>query len=222
LAGCGWKRAFDDPIPLPDGRELVTLQDAGHYITKLPKAEHDAPEWQAAMQALILVAAKGGATMLARIGMMQISFEFVRNQLAHDQPRPHAEIKAVLTRILSVDPPKQLLLLLGRERSWAPRSSSRNQRAQAAPFPSRLSQNPIFVLAPCARPIATPRCAAFRRIGDLNSEPFIECRLLRDGLQFCQRSLGFAHDCTSAHRENKPNERFVGATLSCLVMHIDA
>jgi hypothetical protein len=25
-----------------------------------------------------------------------------------------------------------------------------------------------------------------------------------------------------AHRENKPNERFVGATLSCLIMHIDA
>ena len=43
LADHGWKRAFDDPIPLPDGRELVTLQDAGHYITKLPKAEHDAP-----------------------------------------------------------------------------------------------------------------------------------------------------------------------------------
>jgi hypothetical protein len=24
---------------------------AGNYITKLPKAEHDAPEWQAAMEA---------------------------------------------------------------------------------------------------------------------------------------------------------------------------
>jgi hypothetical protein len=29
----------------------------GTYITKLPKAEHEAPEWQAAMQALILVRA---------------------------------------------------------------------------------------------------------------------------------------------------------------------
>ena len=55
LADRGWQRAFDDPIALPNGRELVTLQDAGHYITKLPKAEHDAPEWQAAMEALILV-----------------------------------------------------------------------------------------------------------------------------------------------------------------------
>jgi ribosome-binding factor A len=31
------------------------LRDAAHYITKLPKAEHDAEEWQAAMQALLLV-----------------------------------------------------------------------------------------------------------------------------------------------------------------------
>ena len=31
----GWKPPFDDPIPLPDGRQLVTLQDAGTYITKL-------------------------------------------------------------------------------------------------------------------------------------------------------------------------------------------
>jgi hypothetical protein len=67
----GWRRSFDDPIPLPRGRELVTLKDAGTYITKLPKAEHEAPEWQAAMEALILVATKGGPTMLARIGMMR-------------------------------------------------------------------------------------------------------------------------------------------------------
>jgi hypothetical protein len=38
----GWKRRFDDPIPLPRGRQLVTLEDAGTYITKLPKAEHEA------------------------------------------------------------------------------------------------------------------------------------------------------------------------------------
>jgi len=48
----GWRRPFADPIPLPRGRELVTLKDAGTYITKLPKAEHEAPEWQAAAEAL--------------------------------------------------------------------------------------------------------------------------------------------------------------------------
>jgi len=47
----------------PAARQLVTLQDAGNYITKLPRAEHEAPEWQAAMEALILVATCGGLTM---------------------------------------------------------------------------------------------------------------------------------------------------------------
>ena len=63
----GWSRRFDDPIPLPRGRQLVTLKDAGNYITKLPKAEHEAPEWQAAVECLILV----GPTMMARIGIMR-------------------------------------------------------------------------------------------------------------------------------------------------------
>jgi hypothetical protein len=66
-----WSAPFDDPIPLPDGRQLVTLRDAATYITTLPKAEHDAPEWQHAMEALLLVAETNGVTMLARIGVMR-------------------------------------------------------------------------------------------------------------------------------------------------------
>ena len=66
-----WSASFEDPIPLPDGRRLLTLRDAAGYITKLPKAEHSAPEWQAAMEALILVAETGGPTMLARIGVVR-------------------------------------------------------------------------------------------------------------------------------------------------------
>ena len=50
---------------------FITLRDAGAYITKLPKTEHEAAEWQAAMEALILVATSGGPTMFARIGVMQ-------------------------------------------------------------------------------------------------------------------------------------------------------
>jgi hypothetical protein len=56
---------------LPRGRQLVTLGDAGTYITKLPKDEHEAAEWQAAMEALILVATLGGPTVFARIGVMR-------------------------------------------------------------------------------------------------------------------------------------------------------
>ena len=37
----------------------------------MPKAEHAAPEWQDAMEALMLVATRGGPTMLARIGVMR-------------------------------------------------------------------------------------------------------------------------------------------------------
>ena len=66
-----WDQTFFDPIELPNGRKLVTLRDAALYITELPKAEHDAPEWQAAMQALIMVAEHDGPTMMARIGMMR-------------------------------------------------------------------------------------------------------------------------------------------------------
>ena len=66
-----WSRIFDEPIPLPKGGQFVTLKDAGTYITKLPKAEHSAPEWQTAVRALILVANHGGPTMLARMGIMR-------------------------------------------------------------------------------------------------------------------------------------------------------
>src|SRR5882672_1453452 len=67
----GWKRPFDEPIRLSRGGKLVTLEDAGDYITELPKVDHTAAEWQAAMEALILVATLGGPTMFARIGIMR-------------------------------------------------------------------------------------------------------------------------------------------------------
>jgi hypothetical protein len=51
-----WDQQFSDPVILPDRKPLITLRDAALHITKLPKADHDAPEWQAAMQALLLVA----------------------------------------------------------------------------------------------------------------------------------------------------------------------
>ena len=84
-----WKRRFDDPIVLPDGRRLVTLQDAGTYITKLPKAEHEAPEWQAAMEALMLVATLGGPTMFARIGMMRALNRHVERVFNSDRKATH-------------------------------------------------------------------------------------------------------------------------------------
>ena len=66
-----WDQRFFDPIIVPGRKPLVTLRDAAQYITKLPKAEHDAEEWQAAMQALLLVAEHDGPPMFARIGIMR-------------------------------------------------------------------------------------------------------------------------------------------------------
>ncbi len=65
-----WDRGFADPIELP-GKNLITLRDAALYITKSPKAEQDADEWQAAMQALLLLAEHDGPPMFARIGIMR-------------------------------------------------------------------------------------------------------------------------------------------------------
>jgi hypothetical protein len=68
----GWSRKFDDPIPLPRGRQLVTIKDAARYFQKLPKAEQQIEEWQTAVEVLILVAeSNGGPTMFARIGIMR-------------------------------------------------------------------------------------------------------------------------------------------------------
>jgi hypothetical protein len=49
-----WSTPFADPITLPDGRKLLTLKDAADYIMKLPKTKSDLPEWQAAIEVLML------------------------------------------------------------------------------------------------------------------------------------------------------------------------
>ena len=41
-----------------------------NYIQKLPKAEQDLEEWQAAVEALLLVVDLNGPTMMARIGVL--------------------------------------------------------------------------------------------------------------------------------------------------------
>jgi hypothetical protein len=67
----GWSREFPEPIALPDGGKLVVLRDAAAYITALPAKEAALPEWQAAIEALMLVVEQNGPTMFARIGVMR-------------------------------------------------------------------------------------------------------------------------------------------------------
>jgi hypothetical protein len=67
--GCFLRRAsirIDGFLRFKDGWSPL----AG-LVSQLPKGEHDAPEWQAVMEALLLVVEHGGPTMLARIGVMR-------------------------------------------------------------------------------------------------------------------------------------------------------
>ena len=89
MAAQGWRREFEEPIVVPGDRVLHTLRDAATYITKLPKAEHSAPEWQAAMEALILVADRGGPTMFARIGIMRALNRHVERVFNPDRKDHH-------------------------------------------------------------------------------------------------------------------------------------
>jgi hypothetical protein len=67
----GWYTHFREPIPMPKGEPLVTLRDAGAYITRLSKTQYDRPAWQNAMHVLIHAAEHGGPVEFARLGMMQ-------------------------------------------------------------------------------------------------------------------------------------------------------
>ena len=67
-----WSTPFDEAIPLPGGRKLVTLQQAADYIMKLPEDIQHEQRWQIAVENLINAAeAGGGWLMFARIGMMR-------------------------------------------------------------------------------------------------------------------------------------------------------
>jgi hypothetical protein len=66
-----WDAAFAEPVELPDGGRLMSLRDAGRYIARLPKSEHDAREWQTAMHCLIEAADYGGPVAFARLGVAQ-------------------------------------------------------------------------------------------------------------------------------------------------------
>jgi hypothetical protein len=56
---------------LPGGRQLVTLKDAAEYIQKLPEAEQQLEEWQAAIGCLIGAAEGRDFVMHARIGVLR-------------------------------------------------------------------------------------------------------------------------------------------------------
>ncbi len=67
-----WSTPFDDPITLPGGGQLVTLQQAADYIMKLPQEIQQQACWQTAIETLIHAAETGGGwLMFARIGVLR-------------------------------------------------------------------------------------------------------------------------------------------------------
>lgn len=79
-----WSRAFDDPIPHPDGGTIRTLEQAARYIVAgLSKQEAATDRWQLAMQCLIDAAEGRSFLMFADIAM--------RRALNHGKPVPAPE-----------------------------------------------------------------------------------------------------------------------------------
>jgi hypothetical protein len=67
-----WSTPFDDPIPLPRGGRLATLQQAADHVMALPEQVQQQTHWQTAVENLINAAeAGGGWLMFARIAMMR-------------------------------------------------------------------------------------------------------------------------------------------------------
>jgi hypothetical protein len=85
----GWSREFDEPMTLPVGCKFVTLRDAASFITSLPEDESALPEWQAAIEALMLVVELGGLTMFARIGVMRALNRHHVRQFNPNRKDPH-------------------------------------------------------------------------------------------------------------------------------------
>jgi len=67
----------------------MTLRHAADYIMKLPKAEQDLAEWQAAVEALLLVVELNGPTMMARIGVLRALNRHVQREFNSSRRDTH-------------------------------------------------------------------------------------------------------------------------------------
>jgi hypothetical protein len=90
-----WKRPFDDPIPVPGGRQLVTLKDAANYVMALPKAEQNHERWQTAIACLIGAAEGRDFIMHARVGMLRALNHGKRKPAAAPRRKPTKTYKIV-------------------------------------------------------------------------------------------------------------------------------
>jgi hypothetical protein len=66
-----WSRPFEDPVTLPDGRALRTLQDAADYMMALSAADQRSEQWRLAGEVVIMADEDRGPLMHARVGMLR-------------------------------------------------------------------------------------------------------------------------------------------------------
>src|SRR6202047_2987942 len=71
VADRGWRRPFDETDSAAPRSPACHTGGCRPLHYKASEGGAQAEEWQAAMEALILVATSGGPTMLARIGVMR-------------------------------------------------------------------------------------------------------------------------------------------------------
>ena len=76
-------------MSLPDGRQLVTLLDAGNYIASLPRKEAQGDHWQVAIEALIMAAEDRGPLLHARVGMLRALNRHVEREFNPSRKDPH-------------------------------------------------------------------------------------------------------------------------------------
>jgi hypothetical protein len=75
-----WSDRFDDPIPLPNSRPIMTLKNAADFIMALPKPDMSSEPWQIALKQLIDAAEGRNPIMHARIAILRA--------LSHGKPAP--------------------------------------------------------------------------------------------------------------------------------------
>jgi hypothetical protein len=90
MAATGWKRRFNEPIPLPGSGKLVTLKNAIAWLAKaVPKSEHNMKQVQAAAHCVTEAAENGGPMMFARMGIMQAINRRKPEQFDPKRKSPH-------------------------------------------------------------------------------------------------------------------------------------
>ena len=82
----GFLRALVGPVW--GSHHFARRPEAADYITKLPKNESALPEWQTAIEALMLCS-RGGDTMLARIGVVKALNRHVERVFNPDTKEHH-------------------------------------------------------------------------------------------------------------------------------------